>query len=832
VARCPSFRANGAVLAVGMVFAIVNGMDTLWLDLRFALRGLLRRPGFTCVAALTLAFGIGATTAIFSFVNGLLLRPLPYGDPQQLVTVWENREARGGPVQEWTGMANFRDWWQENETFTGMAAVTGWGPSLTGGGEPEILTGGVVGAEYFQVLGVPMLHGRGFTAEEGQPGGPAVAVLAHGLWQRRFGGDPGILGRQLLLDGEEFTVVGVLPPRFQAPILTGTEIFSPMVIDPSRDDRGNLYLRVVGRLKEETSLAVAGADMQRVAAAIGESYPEEYKDVAVTLVPMHQFITGTTTRPLLVLLSAVALVLLLACVNVAGLLLARGVSRQREMALRGALGAGRRRLLRQLLTESVVLAALGGGLGLLLGAWGMEGLRWLAPAGTPRLAEVALDGRVLLFTVAVTLVTGLAFGLAPAWALARCGPGASLKESGAGAMVGTVPRRLLRGLVVAEVAVALTLLVGAGLLIKSFHRMGSVDPGFVTQGVAMARLSLPEARYGEPHQIAAFYQALQEQLAADPAVTEAGLASYVPLSPFGNDTSIVLEGQPLPEPGREPVAWYRFADPGYFSTLEIPLVQGRLFAPTDVEGAPPVVLISETMARRFFPEGEPVGQRLRPGGVRSTRPWCTIVGVVGDVQQRGLDQAPLDEMYFPAGQSPRRSMAVVLRGSGEAAALAPVLRRAVGAVDADLPVGSFTTMADQLAVSKASPRFTMVLLAALAACAVLLAAVGIYGVMAFGVSRRTREIGIRVALGADRLRVVRLVAGQGLLLAAGGIALGLVAAFALTRGLASLLFEVQPHDPAVFAALSGFLVLVTFCACYIPARRAARVDPQVALREE
>lgn len=806
-------------------------MHTLSQDIRYALRSLRKSPGFTAVALATVALGIGINTAIFSVVNGVLLRPLPYPEPDHLVTVWENLERRGGPATEWTGRSTFADWREHNQTFSAMFAVTDWAPNLTGADRPEILAGALVSPAFFSVLGVSPALGRGFLPEEEIPGNAHVAVLSHELWQGRFGGDPAIIGKSLILNGEPYLVVGVQPPGFRGPIVSAADIWSVLPIDRSRDDRGSYFLRVVGRLAPGVTRGTALADMNRVAAAIALAHPIDYRDVGITLTPLRDTVVGPIRTALLILLGAVGLVLLIACANVANLQLARASVRERELAVRAALGAGRARLIRQLLTESVALALGGGVIGLALGVWGTDLLVQMAPPGMPRIEEIGLHPLVFVFAAAASVGTGILFGLAPALGWSRSETAETLRERGSGTPAEGGGR--LRGaLVVGELAIGMAVLAAAGLLLRSFAELRSVDPGFRIEHTLSARLIFPSARYPDPAAIPQFLRQLEERLANAPGVRSVGAVSVLPLSGLVHDISFAIEGR-MPPPGEEPAADERRATPRFFQTMGIPLVRGRLFQEADRAGAAPVALISESMARRYFADRDPIGKRIKVGGVRDPEsPWWTIIGVVGSVRSRAVDRVPEPEIYQSAAQRPGRGWSIVLRTDGDPGALAPALRETVWDLDPDMAISQLATLEDLFATSIAPQRFMSRLLAVFAALAVLLGAVGIYGVMAFMVSRRSREIGIRMALGASPGNVLRAIMRRGLALTVAGLLVGIAGAFAASRALAGLLFAVSPTDPPTLAAVAALLAATALFACYWPARRATRVDPMVTLRSE
>jgi predicted permease len=804
-------------------------METLFKDLKYGIRSLQKRPGFTLIALTTLALGIGANTAIFSVVNGVLWRPLPYQTPRQLVMVWENHQARGGPVNEWLSPSDFDDWRGQNRVFSHLSAMNDWGPTLTGRDEPEPLTGAAVSHDMFTLLGVEPSMGRSFRPEEDQTGAPNVVVLSHELWQRRFGSDQTIVGKSISLNEENYTVIGVMPARFNFPVIPNTQLWRTLrpTINPSCQ-RGCLVLRAIGRLKPESSFASAQTDLSTIAARLAAQYPDSNSKVGATLVPLHEQLIGGMKRPLLVLLGAVAFVLLIACANVANLMLARAATREREIALRAALGASRGRVIRQLVTESALLACAGGALGLLLAFWLLRLLVSLSPPGTPRFDEIRIDGYVLGFTLLVAMLTGLIFGLAPALQISKPDLNNSLKDTGKGVPGGSRGGRLRRGLVIAEMALALILLIGSGLLMKSFVLLQRVDPGFNPDHVVSLRVFLNPTHYPAMPQVVNFYSQLLDREKTLPGAQAVGAISTLPLSGNETDTSFLIEGRPQPPPNQQPVAWYNSISPDYFRAMEMHLVEGRAFSDRDDEKSPLVVIISETMARRYWPNEEPLGKRLGRGPDH----WREIVGVVKDVKHFGLDADAPPTMYFPMRQVPARGMNLVVRTSGDPSNLVPAVRTQVWAGDQNLAIANLTTLKDLISSSIKQQRFILLLLGCFAALALLLAAVGIYGVMSYAVTQRTQEIGIRMALGARTGDVLKLVVKNGITLALIGIAIGLVLAFALTRLMASLLFGVTPTDATTFATVSAGLVLVALLACYLPARRATKVDPLAALRYE
>ncbi|MET0398767.1 MAG: ABC transporter permease [Longimicrobiaceae bacterium] len=795
-------------------------MQTLLQDLRFALRTLLRSPAFAGVAILTLALGIGAVATLFSVVDGVLLRPLPFREPDRLVSV-SPALLRGEYVLARDRSRSFAE-------LGGYQGGVGFG--LSGGGEPERVTGAYASTNLFAALGAEPLLGRGFAAGEDQPGRGAVVVLGHGLWRRRFGGDPAAVGRTVTLDGEPRTVVGVMPAEFRFPSAE-TELWVPVPLDPAPHAVGALWgmggFQAVGRLAPGATPRQALAELGALARAMRAENPlwtppEPYRaDAAV--VPLRDAVVGEVRPTLLVLLAAVGFVLLIACANVANLLLARGLGRAREMALRSALGAGRGRLVRQLLTESLVLALAGGAAGLLLASWG---LRWLVaalPADTPRLAEVALDGRVTALALGATLLTGVAAGLLPAWRVTRRELQGPLRE-GAGAGGGR--RRLSGVLVAAEIGLAMVLVVGAGLLIRSVRALVAVDPGFRTERVVSARIDPPESLYGDPARQRAFYAEVLGRVQALPGVGAAGLTSQLPLGGEPSSWATAVEGVTL-DPNALPMFDRRAVTPEYLRTLGVRLVRGRAFTAADREDAPPVALVDEAAARRFWPAEDPVGKRI---GHPWANDWMTVVGVVAEVRSAGLAGEQNPAYYVPFAQKPGAGMTLVARTTSPPEALAGSLRAVVAGVDPRVPVSRVRAMDEWVAQSVARPRLTAVLLGAFAGLALLLGAVGVYGVVAYTVGERTREIGLRIALGAGVGDVVGMVLRQGALLAAAGIGAGLLASLAATRALAGLLYGVTATDPLTFAVVPAILAAAALLATWLPARRASRVDPMSALR--
>jgi predicted permease len=820
-------------------------MSGLMQDLRYALRGLRQRPGFTAIAVLTLALGIGANTAIFSVANGVLLRSLPYDRPDRLVMIWGHR------TQEPQAELSTSEYWdlsEQGRSFSRIAAYVDGTATLTGGGAPERLRAGYLTGDALPVLGVTPALGRGFTVEEDRPNGPRAVLLSDALWRRRFGADPSIVGRVLILDDAPTPVAGVMPAGFQLPSHysgTGMELWSPLQLDPAADrtDRGWHFLHAIGRLRDGVTVDAASSEVSSLMRGMLAQYPTKYTpEFSGSATTVAQEVVGDIRPAILVLLGAVALLLLIACANVAGLLLARAEARQREIALRTAMGAGRGRLLRQLLTESLLLAVAGATLGVVLAAWGVQALVLAAPASVPRLAEVAIDARVLLFTLGLTLLTGLLFGLAPALHSVRPDLSQALTEGGRSGTAGGHRQRLRRVLVGGQVAVALVLVTGAGLLVQSFLRLRQVDPGFQPEGLLTARVELSSVRFATSAARRQFYRDLVDRLSHLPGVRIAAVARALPMTgrlEIG-DWSFILEGRaaspPLPT-DYHPADW-QVVTPGYFGVMRIPVREGRDFTDADQVGAPGAVIVNRTLARQVWPGQDPVGQRVLLGGGGVDSVWRTLVGVVGDVRHRGLSEAARPEMYlpyaqFPAGTgNPPAAMYVAIRAAGDPEALTAQLRATVAALDVDTPVAETQTMEAAMGAWAAERRLIMLLVSGFAVIALVLGAVGIYGVMAHLVSQRQREIGIRMALGAVPEQILRLVVSQSALVVGGGILAGTLGALAVTRLLAGLLFHIQPTDPLTFAGTALALAAVAAGATLLPALRAVRTDPAHALRSD
>jgi putative ABC transport system permease protein len=815
-------------------------IETLFADARYALRMLRENPGFTTVAVVTLALGIGANTAIFSLVYAVLLRPLPFAAPDQLVSVVSMRR---GDVPDNASYPDFGDWRAQNHVFSEMAAYDTDNFSLTGQGEALHIQGAVVSADLFSLLGVRPALGRAFLPDEDKlpaANGAFAIILSHRLWREHFHADPGILGRTIEIDNRDFSVVGVAPAGFQFPIQgEPVDFWMTMAINfvtvPGQlsdvEQRGAHFLDVIARLKPRVSRAEAQAEMSTIVSRLNKQYAGNAPR-GVEVVPEIDRVAGPACAALLILLAAVGCVLLIACANVANLMLARGASRQKEMAVRAALGAGRGRLIRQVLTESVLLALLGGVLGAALGLWGISGLIGLLPVEIPRLAGTRIDSAVLLFTTLVSMLTGILFGLAPALQASRLDFVESLKEVARGLSKGLHHGRARGLLVVADVAVAAVLLVGAGLLINSLLRLQRVDPGFSPQRVLTFKVDLPYVRYSGLRQTQFFERAI-ERLGRLPGVLSVSAVLPLPLDGDEVATFVTIEGQPVPE-ANPPRAGYSWAEPGYFHTIGIPLIKGRDFTTADDLNTTPVVIINQTFARQFFSRQDPLGKRIKPGisnGYKAS-PMREVVGVVGDVRQYGLASAPGPEVYVPLAQSPMGSVNLVVHTAVDPLGLVGAVRQELGELDKNLPFYRVKTFDQYLGEGFAQPRFLTLLLGLFAALALALAAVGLYGLVSYFTSQRTHEIGIRMALGAEKRDVLRLVVGQGFKLTILGVVAGIAGSLALTRFMSSLLYGVRPTDPVTFIAVTLILAGVALLAAYIPARRATRVDPMVALRYE
>jgi putative ABC transport system permease protein len=803
---------------------IIGWLDEAARDFRHAFRILQRSPGFTAVAVLTIALGIGANTAIFSVINGVLLAPLPYRDPQRLVAMRQN-----------DSLMNILDIERQTREFSSGGGINLAQMDYTSGSEPLQIHAGYVDAGFLETLGVPPLLGRIISPEEDVKGGPCVIVVSHQFWQDFLNADPHVLGKTVTLTGNDYTVIGVMPAGFAPPEEHADVYVSLWVAYPEAAPyRGVHFMRSYWRLKPGVTLAQAQADISSIDHRLAELYPDNEKTRKTLLVPLHEFMVRDSRTALLVLFGAVGFVLLIACANFAGLLVARNALRRQELLIRAALGAGRMRLIRQALVESALLSVIGGAAGLLLAKWCASFLLSLKPAALERFTGVQIDSRVLLFVFGISLLTGIVFGIAPAWPASLTSFAESLKEGGRSATAGPSGQLLRKWLVTSEFALALVLLVGAGLLMKGFSRLRSVTPGFNPQSVMTMHLQLPVARYSEIPPQTQFRRELLSRLNCLPGVNAAMITDI----PFGRDYldhTFVIDGRSPVPVGTEPEAQTLSVMGDYFSVMQIPVLAGRGFTNIDREGQPLVAVVNETFVKKFFPHENPLGARLDWARSKPPRHWMTIVGVVQDVKYWGLNQPVDPAVYAPFSQSDepwRRWMTLAIRSPAPTPGLIDEVKRQVWTVDRQIPVSDIQSMNGLMAVSLAQQRFNMLLLGLFAALALVLAAVGIYGLMAYAVSQRTREIGLRVAVGAQQRDVLALVVGDGAKLAFLGIAIGIVAALGLTRIMSSLLFEVTPTDPTIFAAVAILLAAVALAACYIPARRATRVDPMVALRYE
>jgi putative ABC transport system permease protein len=804
-------------------------MIALMQDLKFSLRLLAKSPSFTAIAILTLALGIGANTAIFSVVNAVLLRPLPFKNSSQLVVLRETYKLVGDVSVSYP---DFLDWRRQTHTFSAMAAVQNRGFNLSGVAQPENIGGYAVSPNLLALLGVHPVLGRDFLPSEENQGATPVILLSYQLWQSHLGGDPGVLGRSINLDGRSFSIVGILPPTFR--YLDRTDVLIPFGVFAEglaeRGERGDMD--VVGRLAPGVPLSQAAVEMNTIAARLAQQYPQSNYGFGAHLASFREEFSGDTRLAVLVLFGAVVFVLLIACVNVANLFLVRGAARAREIALRLAFGASRGRVVRQMLTESLLLAFCGGILGILLGAWGISALGYLLPADSLQTMGVRMDRSVFLFAGAIIVLVAFAFGLIPALQATRPDLHETLKEGGRSATSTSAQHRLRGALAIAETALALVLLVGAGLMLKSLYHLIQVSPGFEPARVLTMEMDLRSDQYSKNPAILNFWQQLLDRVRTIPGVESAAVGTVVPLTGNHNRSDVTIEGLPLPGPGEFPHPDYHVISSAYTAAMGIPLLRGRTFTDSDNETAPSVALVNATMARRFWTDGDPIGKRILRGHPGDDETWVTIVGVVADTKLYGLDNPARLEVYYPYRQQPYSDMNLVVRSAVDPSSLSASIRAAVAAIDKDQPIFAIHTMQQLVNDSISTRRLTLVLLGIFSALALLLAAIGIYGVMAYSVALRTQEIGIRMALGAQRQDVLRLVLGQGARIAFFGVAIGLAAAAALARALSSLLFSVSASDPVTFAAVAVLLVAVTLLACYIPARRALRVDPIIALRYE
>jgi len=810
-------------------------MENLWKDLRFALRGLRKRPGFALVAVLTLTLGIGANTAIFSVTHAALLAPLPYHEPDKLVGLWAKNDKKN-LTQQPVSYPNLKDWKERNQVFAHMAGVRVESFSLTDRPEPERVSGLRVSVSILSLLGVKPALGRDFLPEEGQPGREAVALVGHALWRQRYAGDPRLVGQTLTLDGKAYTVVGILPPRLKNPGLrltlpaSGADVWIPLIPAPAEQNRSFANIRAVARLKQGITIAQAQAEMNVLALQLEQQYPDSNTNVGAEVGSLHEHLTGRVRRGLWILLGAVGCVLLIACANVANLLLARAAGRQTEMALRAALGANRWRLIRQLLIECVALSVMGGVCGALLVALGVPLLIGLSATSIPRAEEIGVSVPVLGFTLLISLLTGAIFGLAPALQSSRIQLVEALKEGKKGAAGGGRQRRLLSALVVIEIALALVLLVGAGLMIRSFRSVTAVDPGFDPHNLLTIAAPLQQASYKDQQLQLQFYERALPAISALPGVQSAAGVFRLPITGFAT-AIFTVQGRPVPV-GQEPNADYRTISHDYFRTMKMTVTRGRGFTERDNSEAPDAVIINEELARRFFPDEDPVGKRLQVA-LEKTR-WREIVGVVTNAKLSGLEAKTDPAIYLPFQQNTwpnaLRTSFLVVRTGGDPNNYRAAIRQALRSIDPSLPITQLRTMDEIIADSLSQRRFNTALLLVFAIVAALLAAVGVYGVMSYLVTQRTHELGVRMALGAQRGDILKLVAGGGAKLAAIGITVGVTLALAMTRLMSGLLFGVGVTDPWTFVLIALLFAAVALLASYLPARRAARTDPLTALR--
>ena len=816
-------------------------METLRQDLSYGFRTLYRNPGFTAVAVLSLAIGIGANSAIFSVINALLLRPLPYQDADRLVILWQ-RSPGLNVAQDWFSPGQCLDVKVENQVFEQVAVTIGASFNLTGQGGPEHVDGARVSSSLFPLFGAKAALGRVLLPEEDTPGKPATVILSHGFWRRRFGGDQQVIGKTLILSGASFEIVGVMPPEFSLTkevmltvnAIERADVLLPLPMgDGARTNRGNEDFNIFAKLKPGVSLAQAQADMDVIAGRMKQRYPENYPahgGLTISVVPLLKQVVGEIDLALYVLLATVGFVLLIACANVANLLLARATVRQKEIAIRAAVGASRARIARQLLTESALLALTGGMLGMVIALGAVEALRAFGPENIPRLNEIGVDGRVVAYTLFISMLTGVVFGLAPALRASRVDLNETLKEGGRGADRGHGRHMTRKLLVVFEVALSLIVLICAGLLIRSYRRVVNAHPGFDSRNVHAMRLSLPGARYSTPESIVGFFRQVGERLERTPGVESVGTSYSLPMSAVAFAWEpITIDGYVPPTAQDTIISNVRIINPGYFDVMRIPLKLGRYFTGQDIKGTQETVIVNEALAERFWPNEYPIGKRLQRG---KSGPWRTVVGVISDTKEYSAEKEPPIAVYYPAEQVIARNMYLVIRTTSDPVPMTAAIVKEIQAVDPEMPVYDVGSMDQRLYGSLARQRFSMFLLGVFALIALILAAIGVYGVMAYSVSQRTHEIGVRIALGARPDAILRLVIRQALILAALGIAIGLIGAFALTRVMSGLLFGVSATDLLTFVITSLLLGSIALMASYIPARRAAKVDPIAALQHE
>jgi putative ABC transport system permease protein len=807
-------------------------------DLRYSAITLLKHPGFVITITLILALGIGANSTIFSVVNAVLMRPLPYEASDRIVMIWETNQSQGVP-RSIVSPANFLDWKEQNNVFDHLAALRFWYYTVTGLGDPERYQGARVSADFFPLLSVKPEFGRNFEPDEDQVGRDQVVILSHGLWQRRFGSDPNIIGHPLTIDGEPFTIIGILPAtfRFTRVLNAELELWMPISFTPQQLTREDRSIVVYGRLKQGVSLDQAQAQMDGIARRLEQQYPKTNSGWATQVNNLQEQATKPIRPLLLILMVVVGFVLMIACANVANLLLARATTRQKDIAIRLALGSSRSRLMRQLLTENLLLALLGGGAGLLLAYCGMSVLNVILPDRVLYLEKLSIDRRVLGFTVIVSLLVGIVVGLIPGLRASGLNLSDALKEGGKSLSEAPNGRRLRNLLVVIEVTLAVPLLIGAGLMLRSSLLLQNIDRGINLKNVLTMQILLPKTKYSTAQQTATFYQQTLLRIQSEPGVQAVSAVNFLPLTNLGDATSLNIEGRPS---GQGVAASYRVIDQNYFRTMGIPLLRGRYFTEQDNDESHGVVMINQTMAHRYWPNEEPVGKRLKPQfpaakvpwRPESTNTWLTVVGVVGDVTETGLNEEQSAEIYIPYLQNPSSLMNLLVRSTSDPLQLVAGVRRQVIAVDQDQPVYNIKTMENVFSESIAAPNIITSLLATFAAVALILAAIGVYSVVSYSVAQRTHEVGVRIALGAQHQHVLRMIVGHGLRLVLVGVALGVTAAFAVTRVISNLLFGVTATDPPIFFAVPVLLILVAMFASYLPARRALKVDPIVALRNE
>ena len=817
-------------------------MEFIWQDIRYGIRMLLKSPGFTLVAVLTLALGIGANTAIFSVVNFVLLRPLTYANPDQLVMIWE-RNLKKGWSESPTSFGNFVDF-RDSAKSLDVAAFTDSNFNLSGGEQPERVVGLRVSANLFSMLGVNPVRGRVFLLSEDHPGAGHVLILSYGLWHRNFGGNPNLINQTVQLNSQSYTVIGVMPPDFKFPpafsatvgsteeSVANADLWVPLTTDDVPMVREIRNLKMIGRLKPGVTAQQAQAEINGIASRLEKEYPDVNSNLESHVIPLHEQVTGDIRLALLVLLAAVGLVLLIACANVANLLLAKATSRQKEIAIRTALGANRLRLLRQLLTESLLLGLLGGLLGLLFAIVGAKSLIAFVSVSLPRLKDFGFDSRVLLFTLLISLLTSLVFGLAPALDASKANLNEALKEGGRGSGSGS-SRNLLRDcLVIAEVALAVVLVTASGLMFRSFMRLQSVNPGFNPQNLLTLEIEIPDARYHADQQQKAFQQQVLQRIAAIPGVQHTGTVDNLPFSGNSFNSSFMIEGRPIPAVTERPRAFYRVISPDYFQAMGIPLRRGNQFTDRDSDEVPGVAIINDAAARKYWPDEDPLSKRIKRGRPESKNPWLTIVGSVSSAKQLSLREGTQPEVYVPYLQNTGRTFTLVARTTSDARMLVGAIRKEVSTIDKDLPVSNVNLMEELIFNSVSQPRLYVILLSVFAALALILAAVGLYGLMSYSVTLRTHDIGIRMALGARPVDIFRQVVGHALRLALIGLGIGIVLALLFTRVITSLLYGIKATDPLTLVVTSLVLLGVALMAAYVPAHRATKVDPMITLRHE